>query len=214
MIKKFVAEALGTFGIVFCGTGAIIINQHTHGAIGHTGIAFTFGLIVTVMIYVFGKVSGAHLNPAISVALSVVRLFPLNQVIAYIIAQCTGAVCASALLKILFPLNEMLGSTLPAGSLMQSFVIEFILTFLLMLTILFTAKGEHQKIAGVVIGMMVLLGAMFAGPVSGASMNPARSLAPAIVSMNTNAWWIYLIAPVAGATGAALLWRWFIESKN
>ncbi|MBK8847814.1 MAG: aquaporin [Bacteroidetes bacterium] len=214
MIKKLVAEALGTFGIVFCGTGAIIINQHTNGAIGHAGIAITFGFIVTVMIYVFGNISGAHLNPAVSIALSAIKLFPVNHLAGYVTAQCIGALCASALLKFLFPLNELLGSTTPAGSLMQSLVFEFILTFILMLSILFVAKGEFSKIAGIVIGMVILLEAMFAGPVSGASMNPARSLAPALLSMHMSTLWIYLLAPITGAIGAAFLWRWLTANRN
>ena len=208
-MKKYFAEFLGTFALVFCGTGAIIINEQTHGVIGHAGIAITFGLIVTAMIYTFGNISGSHLNPAVTLAFSVLKLFKGKEILPYITAQIAGAFAASFLLKFLFPENMNLGTTLPAGSESQSFILEFILTFFLMLTILFTSQGSEktQQLAGIVIGAVILLEAMFAGPICGASMNPARSLAPALVSGQLQSLWIYLIAPISGSLSASFTYK-------
>jgi aquaporin Z len=208
-MRRYLAEAIGTFALVFCGTGAIIVNQQTGGAIGHAGIAATFGLIVTAMIYTFGSISGAHFNPAVTIAFSLAKLFKWKEVPAYIIAQLAGAFLASLLLKVLFPANETLGATLPAGSPMQSFILEVVLTFFLMLVILFTSQGSKEVgvMAGIAIGATVLLEAMFAGPICGASMNPARSIAPALVSGNTASLWIYIAAPTIGAMLSTLVWQ-------
>lgn len=200
-MRKLVAEFLGTFGLVFAGTGAIVINQLSGGAIGHAGIALTFGLMVLAMIYTFGDVSGAHLNPAVTVAFAAARRFPWKSVPAYALAQLLGAVAASALLRVLFPAHETLGATLPAGTAMQSFILEIVLTFLLMLVILSVSTGAKEKgiTAGIAIGAVISLEAMFAGPVCGASMNPARSLAPALVGGKFGSLWVYLAGPVLGA---------------
>jgi aquaporin NIP len=208
-MKRYIAEALGTFALVFCGTGAVIIDQQTRGAIGHAGVAATFGLIVMAMIYTFGDVSGAHINPAVTIAFSIAGLFKWKQVPPYIAAQLGGAFLASLLLKALFPANPTLGATLPAGSEMQSFILEAVLTFLLMLVILFTSQGSKEAgiLAGMAIGATVLLEAMFAGPICGASMNPARSIAPAIVSTHVASLWIYIAAPILGAAAATPVWR-------
>ena len=208
-MRRYIAEALGTFALVFCGTGAIVINQETGGVIGHAGIAATFGLIVTAMIYAFGEVSGAHFNPAVTVAFSFAKLFKWKDVAPYIAAQLCGAFVATLLMKGLFPSNLNLGATLPAGTAMQSLILEFVLTFLLMLVILFTSQGAKEKgiMAGIAIGGTVLLEAMFAGPISGASMNPARSIAPAIVSGHAGSLWIYLLGPFAGACLATAVWK-------
>jgi aquaporin NIP len=186
-MKKYIAELIGTFALVFCGTGAIIINQQSNGSVSHVGIAITFGLIVMSMIYALGDISGAHLNPAVSIAFTIAKRFPLKELLPYIISQLTGAVLASLILKFLFPTNEYLGATLPAGLVSQSFVLEFILTFFLMFVIINVANGSKEQgmFAGLAIGSVVLLEAMFAGPICGASMNPARSFAPAIVSQHT-----------------------------
>jgi aquaporin Z len=208
-MKKYIAELIGTFALVFCGTGAIIIDQQTNGQVGHIGVAITFGLIVTSMIYAFGDKSGAHFNPAVTIAFSLANLFPKKQILPYIIAQIIGAFIASAILKLLFPANQNLGATIPAGSNLQSFVLEIVLTFILMLTILFTSQGSKETgtMAGLAIGGVVLLEAMFAGPICGASMNPVRSLSPAIVSGKVATLWIYLSAPILGATLATFVWR-------
>lgn len=208
-MKKYLAETIGTFGLVFCGTGAIIINQETNGVVSHAGIAITFGLIITVMIYAFGNISGAHFNPAVTIAFWAAKIFPVKEVLPYVFSQTLGAFIASFTLKFLFPLNEMLGTTQPVGLPLQSFILEAILTFMLMLVILMVAKGskEQAMFAGLVIGAVILLEAMFAGPICGASMNPARSFAPAIVSGHLENLWVYLCAPTIGAVLATFAWR-------
>lgn len=208
-MKKYIAEIIGTFALVFCGTGAIIINQESAGAITHPGIAFTFGLIVMVMIYALGPVSGAHLNPAVTIAFAVAKRFEVKQILPYILSQAAGAFVASFTLHFLFPSNEMLGATIPSGADSQSFILEMILTFFLMLVIIQVATGSKEQgmFAGLAIGSTVLLEAMFAGPICGASMNPIRSLTPALVSGHTEHLLIYLTAPVIGAILAVVIWR-------
>lgn len=204
MIKKLVSELLGTFGLVFAGTGAIVIDQVSGGAITHVGVALTFGLIVLAMVYTFGDVSGAHLNPAVTIGFWAARRLPGREVLPYVASQITGALLASATLRLLFPGNPLLGATMPAGSEMQSFVLEFILTFFLMLTILNVSTGAKEKgiTAGIAVGAVISLEAMFAGPICGASMNPARSLAPAVVSGHLEHLWLYLAGSVFGAVAA------------
>jgi len=208
-MKKYGAEILGTFALVFAGTGAIVIDQISGGAITHVGVALTFGLIVLAMIYTVGDISGAHLNPAVTLGFWAARRMPGREVLPYIASQIAGAIFASGLLRFLFPENRLLGATLPAGSDMQSFVLETVLTFYLMLTILNVSTGSKEKgvTAGIAIGSVIALEAMFAGPICGASMNPARSLAPALVSGHFEHLWIYLIAPPLGAFAAMLACR-------
>jgi aquaporin NIP len=210
-MKKYLAECVATGILVFCGTGAIVINQESGGAVTHLGIAITFGLIVTVMIYAFGEISGAHLNPAVTIALSLDKKFPAKEVPAYITSQLLGAIAASLLLHFLFPNNDKLGATLPTGSELQSFILEFLLTFFLMLVIIRVTRGskETSALAGILIGMIVLPKALFAGPICAASMNPARSIAPALISGHFEHLWVYISAPIAGAIaaiGAGKIW--------
>jgi aquaporin NIP len=207
-MRKYIAEVIGTFALVFCGTGAIIINQESGGAVSHVGIAITFGLIVSAMIYTIGDISGAHLNPAVTIAFYIAKVFPVKEILPYFASQAVGAFLASFTLKFLFPSNATLGSTLPSGSPMQSFVLEVILTFILMFVIIHVAKGSNEQgmFAGIAIGSVVLLEAMFAGPICGASMNPIRSLAPAITSGHVEHLWVYLIAPTLGAILAIFSW--------
>jgi aquaporin NIP len=200
-MHRLIAEFLGTFTLVFAGTGAIVIDGVSGGAIGHVGIALVFGLVVMAMIYTFGDVSGAHLNPAVTLGLCIAGRFSSRDVLSYITAQLSGGFAASSLLKFLFPQHPTLGATLPAGAAQQSFVLEMILTAILMIVILSVTCGAKEKsiTAGIVIGAVVALEAMFAGPISGASMNPARSLAPAIVSGNFQSLWLYPAATILGA---------------
>lgn len=200
-MNKLFAEFLGTFGLVFAGTGAIIINHASHESITHIGIALTFGLIVLAMIYTFGDVSGAHFNPAVTTAFAAARRFPWRDVPSYVAAQLGGAFAASGLLCALFPTDETLGATLPVGTAMQSFILETVLAFLLMLVILSVSTGAKEKgiTAGIAVGAVIALEAIFAGPISGASMNPARSLAPAVVSGHLETIWVYLAGPTLGA---------------
>ena len=201
MRHRFFAEFLGTFILVFAGTGAMVVNEVTGGAIGHAGIALTFGLVVAAMIYTFGDVSGAHFNPAVSISFAVAGRFPAADLPAYMTAQVLGALSASGSLKLLFPDSERLGMTLPAGTVAQSFLLEIILTAILMLTILSVSHGAKEKgiTAAIAIGAVVGLEAMFAGPISGASMNPARSLGPALISGNFEHIWLYPLATIPGA---------------
>lgn len=214
-MRRYAAELLGTYALVFAGTGAIIVNEQT-GALGHFGVAATFGLIVLAMIYAFGDISGAHLNPAVTIGFVVAKRFPLKLVAPYIGAQLGGAFLASLTLRFLFPESATLGATLPAGSDMQSFILELLLSYFLMLVILQVAHGSKEVglMAGIAIGAVVGLEALFAGPICGASMNPARSIAPAVVSGDLRALWIYLAAPVIGALLATLTWRLLRPTMN
>lgn len=215
-MQKIIAELIGTFALVFCGTGAIIINQQTNGAVSQVGIAITFGFIVMSMIYALGNISGAHLNPAVSIAFAAAGRFPLKSLLPYLAGQLCGALIASGVLKLLFPASEFLGATLPSGSSLQSFILEVILTFFLMLVIISVSTGSKEQgmFAGLAVGAVVLLEAIFAGPVCGASMNPARSLAPALVSGHLAKVWVYLTAPVAGAILAVPVWKYLSINKT
>lgn len=209
MMKKAVAEFVGTFGLVFAGTGAIIVDQTSGGSVTHVGVALTFGLVVLAMIYTFGDISGAHLNPAVTIGFWRARRMPGRDVLPYVGSQMAGALAASGVLRVLFPTNTTLGATEPSGSEAQSFVFECILTFFLMLTILNVSAGAKEKgiTAGIAVGAVIGLEAMFAGPVCGASMNPARSLAPALLSGHLEHVWLYLAAPVLGAMAATGMCR-------
>jgi len=201
-MKKYVAEFIGTYGLVFFGTGAIIVDDLTGGTISHVGIALTFGLVVMAMIYAFGDISGAHINPAVTLAFWFSGRFPGKQVRPYIASQVFGALCASGTLYLLFPSHPDLGATLPIGSLFRTFILEVVLSFFLMTVVVNVSSGSKEvgTLAGIAIGATVLLEAMFAGPITGASMNPARSLGPALLSGHFNDLWIYLTAPVLGAS--------------
>jgi aquaporin Z len=199
-MKTYIAEAIGTFCLVFAGTGAIVINDVAAGKVTHVGIALTFGLIVMSMIYAVGHVSGAHINPAVTFGFWLSRRLPGSAVGPYVLSQLVGAFAASGLIWLMFT-HETLGATHPAGSAMQTFVLETVLTAILMFVILSVVSGPKETglLAGVAIGGVIALEALFAGPISGASMNPARSLAPAVLSGDIHDVWIYLAAPVLGA---------------
>ena len=200
MSKRLISEIIATFALVFCGTGAMVINDFTGGTVTHVGVAITFGLIVMGMIYAFGDISGAHMNPAVTIGFAYAKKFPWKEVPAYVLAQLIGAFLASGILLYLFPESETLGATLPGLSAMKVFIFEIILTFFLMVVIINVSTGSKEigVVAGIAIGSIVLLEAMFAGPITGASMNPARSIAPAVVSGNLADLWIYIFAPIIG----------------
>jgi len=217
-MKKGVAELIGTFALVFCGTGAIIIDQQTGGAVTHVGVAITFGLIILSMIYALGDISGAHLNPAVSIAFLTSGRMKGKDTLNYIAWQLAGAFMASLSLQLLFPQNHNLGVTMPAGSDIQSFILETILTFFLMFVIMNVSTGAKEKgiTAGIAVASVVGLEAMFAGPICGASMNPARSIAPAIVSGNMQFiahQWIYIAGPILGACVAVFIFN-FIKNTH
>jgi aquaporin NIP len=206
MTKRFISEIIGTFALVFCGTGAIVINDFTGGTVTHVGVAITFGLIVMGMIYAFGDISGAHMNPAVTIGFAYAKKFPWKEVPLYVLAQLIGAFVASGLLLYLFPDSQTLGATLPQLSAFKVFIFEIILSFFLMVVIINVSTGSKEigVVAGIAIGSVVLLEAMFAGPITGASMNPARSIAPAIISGNMANLWIYIFAPIVGCVLAVM----------
>jgi aquaporin NIP len=211
-VRKYIAELLGTFILVFCGTGAMVIDQQTGGGVGHAGVSVTWGLTVMSLIYSIGGISGCHINPAVSIAFTIAGRFNAKLLPGYILSQIIGAVMASLTLKLLFPACPLLGTTMPANSEMQSVVLEILLTFFLMFVIMNVAHGskEQGQFAGIAIGAVVGLEAMFAGPICGASMNPARSIAPAIVSGHLEHLWLYLVAPVFGAILAVLTSKYLL----
>jgi aquaporin NIP len=208
-MHSLAAEFVGTFGLVFAGTGAVIIDAVTNGGVSHVGIGLTFGLIVMVMIYAFGHVSGAHLNPAVTLAFAAGRHFPWPLVPLYWAAQLAGGVTASLVHKALFGDVARLGTTLAYGSAAQSFGLEIILTLLLMVVITSVATDTRAvgQAAAIAIGGTIGLEAIFAGPISGASMNPARSLAPAIVSNTWSDQWLYIAGPMVGAMIGVTLYQ-------
>jgi MIP family channel proteins len=208
-LKPLLAEFIGTFALVFAGTGAIVINDVSNGGVTQVGIAMTFGLVIMAMIYAVGDISGAHFNPAVTSGFWLSGRFPGKLVFPFILSQGLGALAASGILHFLFPTHATLGTTLPAGTDRQSFVLELILTFLLMFVILNVSTGAKEKgiTAGIAVGAVIGLEAMFAGKICGASMNPARSLAPAIISGHLEHLWIYLTAPFAGAAMAVFACR-------
>ena len=205
-MKKYISEFIGTFAMIFCGTGAMTINEVTGGDVTHVGIAMTWGLIVMAMIYAFGETSGAHFNPAVSIAFAHAKKFSWREVPKYILAQILGAFSASLILWFLFPSSEILGATIPTVDVWRAFVLEFLLTFFLMVVIINVSTGSKEigAVAGIAIGAVVLLEAMFAGPITNASMNPVRSIAPAFVSGNLQHLWMYIIAPILGALLAVI----------
>ncbi len=211
MRKALWGEAAGTFVLVFLGTGAIVLDQQSGGVVTHTGVSMAFGLGVFLMIETFGKISGAHLNPAVTLSFALLQKFSWSRVPLYWLAQLGGALVASMLLHILFPDNLFLGSTQPAGGAATSFFLELLLSLLLMGVILRVSHGSREEglPAGVIIGGTVFLEAFVAGPVCGASMNPARSIAPALVSGHLQHLWIYMIAPLSGMALSVVLWKRF-----
>lgn len=207
--RKYAAEFMGTFALVFAGTGAIITNDITHGAVTNTGVALTFGMVVLTMIYAVGDVSGAHFNPAVTLGFFAARRLEGKMVLPYVLSQFSGALAASLLLRGLFPQHSTLGITAPSGPALQSLILEIILTALLMFVILNVSVGAKERgiTAGIAVGCVIALEALFAGPISGASMNPARSFGPALISQHLAHLWIYLVAPVAGALLAVVACR-------
>ena len=214
LARALVAEAIGTFALVFAGAGAVMVDAKTH-ALGHVGVALTFGLVIMAMIYAVGHVSGAHFNAAVTFAFALSRHFPWRRACAYWVAQLLGAVVAAAVLRGSLGNVAHVGATLPSGSQAQSFLWELVLSFFLMFVITAVATDTRAvgEAAAIAIGGTIALDAMVGGPVSGASMNPARSLGPALVSGDLHALWLYLVAPVIGASLGALAYQ-FVRSET
>jgi len=208
--NRYIAEGIGTFALVFAGCSAIIVDQAFPGNLGHLGVSLVFGLIVMSMIYAIGNISGAHLNPAVTMGFLFAGRLDRHSILPYMGSQLIGAFAAACLLRMLFPDSPTLGSTLPHVDVFPAFIMEVILSFLLMFVILNVSTGHMEKgiMAGVAVGGTITLEALVGGPVTGASMNPARSLAPAILSGNLSQLWIYLTAPVLGMYLAHPTCRW------
>jgi MIP family channel proteins len=208
--RDILAESVGSFILVFAGTGAIMVDHISQGAITHIGISFVFGAVVAALIYSIGHLSGAHFNPAVTLAFCTSGFFPKRRVIPYILAQSFGAIAASTLLRISFGRVANLGATLPLnGNWVQSFVLETVLTFILMFVIFGSGldRRAHIGFAGLAIGLTVGLEAAFMGQITGASMNPVRSLGPALVGGIWQHHWLYWVAPILGAQIAVMVYE-------
>ena len=212
--RALVAEAIGTFALVFAGCGAIVVDAKTE-ELGHLGVALSFGLVIMVMIYALGHISGAHFNPAVTLAFALTRHFPWARAAAYWGAQLAGALLAAALLRGSLGDHAHDGATIPSGSQGQAFLWELVLTFFLMFVIMAVATDSRAvgEAAAIAIGGTVGLDALFGGPVTGASMNPARSFAPAVVSGDLHALWLYILAPAAGAALAGVMYQ-FVRAER
>jgi MIP family channel proteins len=208
LMRLLAAELVGTFTLVFAGCGAVMVDAKTH-ALGHVGVALSFGLVIMVMIYAVGHISGAHFNAAVTFAFALGRHFPWSRAAGYWCAQLTGALAAAGLLRASLGDVAHVGATLPAGSQGQSFLWELVLSFFLMFVIMAVATDTRAvgEAAAIAIGGTIGLDAMFGGPISGASMNPMRSLGPALVSGDLHALWLYILAPILGASIGALAYR-------
>jgi len=213
LLRALVAEAIGTFALVFAGAGAVMVDAKTH-ALGHVGVAITFGLVIMAMIYAVGHISGAHFNGTVTFAFTLTRHFPLMRALAYWAAQLVGAVAAAAVLRGSLGNISHVGATLPSGSAGQSFLWAAVLSAILMFVIMAVATDTRAvgEAAAIAIGGTIGLDAMFGGPISGASMNPMRSMGPAFVSGDLHALWVYIVAPVVGASIGGLLYQ-FVRSE-
>jgi aquaporin NIP len=209
LMKKALAELIGTFTMVFAGCGSVMVAERFPGTISHAGVSVVFGLAVAVMIYAVGHISGAHFNPAVTLAFAVARHFLFNQVLVYWASQITGAVLAIGVLKAILPAGQSYGATIPAVPWAQALGWEVILTFFLMFVIVAVATDTRAvgTMAGAAIGGTIMLAAWVGGPVTGASLNPARSFAPALFEGRLDVMWIYVVGPCAGAVLAALLYE-------
>jgi aquaporin NIP len=214
LVRALVAEAIGTFALVFAGCGAIMVDAKT-GQLGHIGVAITFGLVIMFGIYAVGHISGAHFNAAVTFAFALTRHFPWPRAVAYWGAQFVGAVAAAALLRASLGNIAHVGATFPSGSSGQSFLWELVMSAFLMFVILAVATDTRAvgEAAAIAIGGTIGLDAMFGGPISGASMNPMRSLGPGLVSGDLHAIWVYLLAPVVGTAVGGLAYQ-FVRAER
>ena len=214
--SKPLAEFIGTFALVFCGTGAMVVNEVSQGAVSHVGVGLVWGAVVLAMIYTLGEVSGAHINPAVTISFWATGKFKGKEVPVYVFSQIAGAIAASYTLKALFPTSKELGATIFEGSIQQAFVLEFIISFFLMFVILNVATGSKEQglMAGISIAFYVMLAALFEGPITRASMNPARSIGPALASGLMDQLWLFIVAPTVGALTSIPFWKIITFAKN
>lgn len=215
-MKKYIAEFIGAFAIVFFGCGAMVVNVLKDGLIGHVAVNVAFGVIVAVMIYSFGNISGAHFNPAVTIAFWIAKKFEGSKVGPYIMSQILGGIAGAFMLKLIFPTSGTYGENIPSGSVFQAFVLELIMTFFLMMIIHSVSTGHMEKgiMAGVAIGGYIAIEGYIAGPFSSSSMNPARSIGPAMASGDYRMLWIFLAAPVIGAILASLVRTHLVEELS
>lgn len=223
-MNRYLAEFLATFTMIFLGTGSMVLSDQTNGWFTHLDVALSWGFAVAVPIFIFGKYSGAHMNPAVTISMTFLRAHPKRKLMSYLGIQFAGGITASLLLRVVSPSNEYLGASLPSGSAMQSYYIEFLLTLGLMAVVLISSlfnkirlkpnrRGILKILVPVAIGGTVFLEAYFAGPTTGASMNPARSFGPAIVSGHTEHLWVYLTATTFGALAASSVWYFWKQRR-
>ncbi len=210
LLNKSIAEAVGTFALVFMGCGGLMVAERFPGTLPQGAIPVVFGLTVAAMIYAVGHISGAHFNPAVTFAFAIVRHFPKKEILPYWVAQCLGGLAAILLLFVLLPEGSSFGATIPQITAWKAVAWETILTFFLMFVIIAVATDTRAEgtMAGAAIGATVMLVAFIGGPVTGASLNPARSLAPAIFQGRMDVFWIYVIGPMLGASTGAILYTW------
>ncbi|HEX5036655.1 MAG TPA: aquaporin [bacterium] len=216
LFKRSVAEAVGVFALVFAGCGAVMVSERFPGQVPASAVPVVFGLVVAAMIYAVGHISGAHFNPAVTLGFAIGRHFPPREVFAYWFAQCAGGFAAVFLLKALLPPGRAFGATVPAVAPLQAVAWEAVLTFFLMFVIIAVATDTRAEgtMAGAAIGATVLLAAFVGGPVTGASLNPARSLAPAVAQGRLDVFWIYVVGPFLGAALAAVLYGCLREEES
>ncbi|CAL0301291.1 unnamed protein product [Lupinus luteus] len=215
--QKLLAEVLGTYFMMFAGCGAVVVNLDNEKVVTHPGISVVWGLVVMVLAYTLGHISGAHFNPAVTIAHASINRFPLKEVPPYIVAQVIGSLLASGTIKLIFTGGEsQFIGTLPSGSNLQAFVIEFIITFYLLFVISGVATDNRAigELAGLAVGSTVCLNVLFAGPLTGASMNPARSLGPAIVYNKYKGIWIYMVSPILGALAGTWVYHCIRYTKK
>lgn len=211
LLRRNIAELLGTFAIVFSGCGAVMVASRFPGVMPPMGVPIIFGIVVTIMIYSLGHLSGAHFNPAVTLAFALIKKFSWSEVPFYLISQVLGAFLAIILLKFMLPMGEAFGATFPSGiTPYQAFAWEFLMTFFLMFVVMGVATDSRAQgvMAGLAIGATVTLNALVGGPITGASMNPARSFAPNFFEGRMDVLWIYWTAPFLGAVAAAFLYEW------
>lgn len=216
ILQTSLAEAIGTFLLVFFGCGSIVVNQIHNGSFGLFGIAITYGLLVMVLILSIGHISGAHINPAVSIAFACMKRISWSKAGAYIVAQLIGATLGALLLKCLLANGDSLGTTVPTGGIGRAFALEVIMTALLMFVVISVATDARARteFSAIAIGSVIIIDILIGGTITGASMNPARSIGPALVQMEFQHLWLYIVAPILGALLGGMGYAYFAPPRN